>query len=145
MTIRQILKSKPSQDILTVAPDTKISEATRILSEMRIGALIVSNDGNTIEGMLSERDIVRELGKRGTGCLDELVSDLMTTPVVTCTPDEVAVKALETMTSGRFRHLPVVEGDVLVGVISIGDVVKYRIEEVERENTALTDMIVGHG
>lgn len=145
MTVRNILKSKPNHDVLTIKPNAKIAEAARVLSENKIGALIVSADGNSLDGMLSERDIVRELGRRGPGCLEDNVSDLMTAKVVTASPDIVAVEALTKMTAGRFRHLPVLEGDDLMGVISIGDVVKYRIDEIERENTALTDMIVGHG
>lgn len=145
MSVREILRTKGSDSILTIRPDAKISEAARILSEKRIGALIVSTDGVSLDGMLSERDIVRELGKRGAGCLNDKVSDLMTAKVITAKPDDVSVKALEKMTEGRFRHLPVVENGNMIGVISIGDVVKHRIEEVERENTALTDMIVGHG
>lgn len=145
MTVRNILKSKPAHDILTVRPDSKVSEAAKILSEKRIGALVVSVDGKSLDGMLSERDIVRELGKRGSGCLDDNVSELMTAKVITAEPDDVTVQALQKMTDGRFRHLPVMEGGRMIGVISIGDVVKYRIEEVQRENEALTDMIVGHG
>ncbi len=145
MTVRNILKSKPTHDILTVKPDALVSEAARILSENRIGALIVSHDGEALDGMLSERDIVRELGKRGPGCLNDPVSALMTKKVVTAKPDDVAVQALARMSEGRFRHLPVCEGEHMVGVISIGDVVNYRIQEIQRENEALTDMIVGHG
>ncbi|MEO0387454.1 MAG: CBS domain-containing protein [Pseudomonadota bacterium] len=145
MTVRNILKSKRAHDILTIAPSAKVAEAARLLSENRIGALVVSHDGVALDGMLSERDIVRELGKRGAAALEDLVSDLMTAKVVTATPDDVAVQALQKMSDGRFRHLPVLEASEMVGVISIGDVVQYRIEEVQRENAALTDMIVGHG
>ena len=145
MTVRNILKSKRAHDILTIAPSAKVAEAARLLSENRIGALVVSHDGVALDGMLSERDIVRELGKRGAAALEDLVSDLMTAKVVTATPDDVAVQALQKMSDGRFRHLPVLEASEMVGVSSIGDVVQYRIEEVQRENAALTDMIVGHG
>lgn len=145
MSIRQILKSKGSNEVLTIKPDSSVASAAGILSEKRIGALIVSADGKSLDGMLSERDIVRELGKRGTEIMAEPVSSLMTAKVITAAPDDVAVQALEKMTAGRFRHLPVVENGEMIGVISIGDVVKHRIEEVLAENTALTDMIVGHG
>lgn len=145
MTVRQILKSKGSSEILTIKPDMTIAEAAAILSSRRIGALIVSRDGARLDGMLSERDIVRELGVRGAEVLNDPVSALMTAKVVTAKPDDVSVQALEKMTEGRFRHLPVIEGGTMVGVISIGDVVKHRIQEVVAENTALTDMIVGHG
>ncbi|MEM8871003.1 MAG: CBS domain-containing protein [Pseudomonadota bacterium] len=145
MTVRQILKSKGSSEILTIKPDMTIADAAAILSSRRIGALIVSRDGARLDGMLSERDIVRELGVRGAEVLNDPVSALMTAKVVTAKPDDVSVQALEKMTEGRFRHLPVIEGGTMVGVISIGDVVKHRIQEVVAENTALTDMIVGHG
>ncbi|QHQ34530.1 CBS domain-containing protein [Algicella marina] len=145
MTVRHILSSKAAHDILTIKPDASVSEAARVLSENRIGALIVSKDGASLDGMLSERDIVRELGKRGTECLDDPVSALMTAKVVTAKPDDVTVQALSKMTEGRFRHLPVMEDGNLIGVISIGDVVAFRIKEIEHENQNLTDMIVGHG
>ncbi|MEM9428116.1 MAG: CBS domain-containing protein [Pseudomonadota bacterium] len=145
MTVRNILRSKPTHDILTVRPDATVSDAARLLSENRIGALIVSCDGVRLDGMLSERDIVRELGREGAKVLERPVSALMTATVVTSSPDEVAVQALQKMSDGRFRHLPVMECGDMVGVVSIGDVVKYRIDEVQRENVALTDMIVGHG
>lgn len=145
MTVRQILKTKGSDEILTIRPDATVAQAAATLSQRRIGALIVSADGNSLDGMLSERDIVRELGKHGPRVLDDRVSSLMTANVITAAPDDVSVQALEKMTKGRFRHLPVVEGGRMVGVISIGDVVKHRINEVEAENSALTDMIVGHG
>ncbi len=145
MTVRQILKSKAIDKVLTIAPDAKVHEAAKILSEKRIGALIVSKDGVSLDGMLSERDIVRELGKRGTEVMDNDVSALMTAKVITAAPGDTAVQVLEKMTKGRFRHLPVLEDGKMIGVISIGDAVKHRIEEIEAENTALTDMIVGHG
>ena len=145
MSVRQILKSKGSNEILTIKPDMSVATAAGILSEKKIGALIVSGDGNSLDGMLSERDIVRELGKRGTEIMTEPVSSLMTAKVITAAPDDATVQALEKMTKGRFRHLPVLEDGAMIGVISIGDVVKYRIEEVVAENSALTDMIVGHG
>jgi CBS domain-containing protein len=145
MTVRQILKAKPIHDILTITPEMTVAEAAAILSEKRIGALIVSKDGQSLDGMLSERDIVRELGKQGKEVLDRKVSELMTARVITATPDLMASKVLQMMTEGRFRHMPVMEAGQMVGVISIGDVVKDRIQEVEAENSALTEMIVGHG
>ncbi len=145
MTVRQILKAKPTHDILTIKPDMTVAEAAAILSEKRIGALIVSKDGQSLDGMLSERDVVRELGKEGKEVLDRKVSELMTAKVITASPDLMASKVLQMMTEGRFRHMPVMEGGKMVGVISIGDVVKDRIQEVEAENSALTEMIVGHG
>ena len=145
MTIGRILQSKGSADVLTVSPGATIGEAAAILSVKRVGALVVSRDGDTLNGVISERDIVRELGKQGPPCLDNLVSDLMTRDVKTVTPAATAIEALNIMTAGRFRHLPVLDDGKMVGVISIGDVVKYRMDQIQHENEALTDMIVGHG
>lgn len=145
MTVRHILDGKQKSDLLTITPGATVQDAARILSEMRIGALIVSRDGQALDGMLSERDIVRELGRRGPSCMSDAVEALMTKEVVTADPADTAIRALEKMTHGRFRHLPVVKDGKMIGVVSIGDVVKHRIDEVERENSALTEMIVGHG
>jgi len=106
--------------------------------------LIVSTDGKTAAGILSERDIVRELGRRGAGCLADPVSELMTQSLVTCGPDETADDVLGKMTQGRFRHMPVLEGDEMLGLISIGDVVKARLSELSMEKDALQGMIMGH-
>ena len=143
MLVRQILSSKPSLPIVTVQADAKVSEAARLLAEKRIGAVIVSADGASVDGILSERDIVRELGKRGGGCLDDAVSSLMTNAVIACHPGDSVLSVLEKMTDGRFRHMPVIEDGAMIGVVSIGDAVKARIDEVESENSALTDMIAG--
>jgi CBS domain-containing protein len=145
MTVRRILQSKGNSDVLTIASGATIGEAAATLSVKGVGALVVSDDGQTLNGVLSERDIVRELGKKGPPCLDDLVSDLMTRDVKTATPDDTAIAVLNKMTAGRFRHLPVLEGGRMIGVISIGDVVKYRMEQIQHENEALTEMIVGHG
>ena len=143
MFVSQIISSKPKQDIVTISPDATVSAAAKLLSDNRIGAVIVNGSDTEIDGILSERDIVRELGRRGTGCLDDKVADLMTRDVISCAPGDTAVSVLERMTSGRFRHMPVMESGKLTGVISIGDVVKARIEEVENENSALTELIAG--
>ncbi len=145
MTVKKILQSKGNAEILTIKPDAEISEAAALLSARGIGALVVSEDGFRLNGVLSERDIVRELGRQGPACLDHRVSELMTREVKTAAPSDTAIDVLNKMTAGRFRHLPVLENGRMVGVISIGDVVKYRMEEIQRENAALTDMIVGHG
>jgi CBS domain-containing protein len=104
---------------------------------------VVSDDGSTIDGILSERDIIREMGKRGTACLSEKVGDMMTGVVSCCTKSDTAQSVLEAMTEGRFRHMPILEGGKLIGVISIGDVVKARLEEIANENAAMVDMIRG--
>lgn len=144
MLVRQILGCKPAFGVLTISPDDNLVDAVKILSEKRIGALIVSRGDDAVDGILSERDIVRELGLRGPSCLDGKVSGVMTTSVMGCAPGDSAVSVLERMTEGRFRHMPVLEDGKMVGVISIGDVVKARIDEVEHENSALTDMISGN-
>ncbi len=144
MLVQQILSSKATQGVLSIGPDASVSEAANLLSNKRIGTVVVSSDGDTLEGILSERDIVRELGKRGAGCLNDLVSDLMTKKIVTCTTADTADAVLEMMTNGRFRHLPVVDGDKTIGLISIGDVVKARLAELSMEKDALEGMIMGH-
>jgi CBS domain-containing protein len=144
MRVHQILRGKGNEEVFTVPPDTGVTEAVEILSTKRIGAVIVSADGKVPQGILSERDIVRELGRRGTSCLSEKVSDMMTEKITTCQPDDSAHDVLGKMTEGRFRHLPVMEGDAMVGLISIGDVVKARLSELSMERDALQDMVMGH-
>lgn len=144
MLVSQILKSKANDQVMTVQPQITVAEAAAILSEKRIGALIVSRNGLTADGILSERDIVREVGKRGASCLLDMVSTVMTANPVTCTRQDTADGVLQTMTDGRFRHLPVVEGGKMVGLISIGDVVKARLSELSMEKSALEGMIMGN-
>lgn len=144
MLVQQILKSKPTGGVTTVAPDAQVSDAASILSSKRIGTVVVSGDGKKIDGILSERDIVREIGKRGAGCLNEPVADMMTAKIVTCATGDTADHVLELMTKGRFRHIPVVENDEMIGLISIGDVVKARLAELSMEKDALEGMIMGH-
>jgi len=144
MLVQQILNSKTDQSVISVTPESAVSEATRLLSEKRIGTVVVSSDGNALDGILSERDIVRELGKRGTGCLDEPVSGMMTKNLITCAPGDSADAVLGMMTDGRFRHLPVMDNGRMIGLISIGDVVKARLSELSMEKDALEGMIMGH-
>jgi CBS domain-containing protein len=139
MTVRAILDSK-GHDILSVEPEAKLSAAIKILAERRIGAVLVMHDLR-IEGILSERDIVRVLGERGAAVLDEPVGAVMTRKVITCRQADTVGAIMEMMTSGKFRHLPVVEGDKVVGLISIGDIVKWRVKEYESEQEALRDYI----
>lgn len=143
MLVQQILKSKPGEGVFTVKPGVTLSEAAKVLSEKRIGALMISGDGKTPLGILSERDIVRELGKRGVVCMADLVDSIMTTKLVTCTRSDSADQVMQKMTDGRFRHMPVMEGDEMVGLISIGDVVKARLSELAMEKDALEGMIKG--
>ena len=139
MTVRAILDSKGHQ-VQSVGPDAKLADAIKILSERRIGAALVLNQGR-IEGILSERDIVRVLGERGASVLEEPVSSVMTRKVVSCREKDTVSEIMETMTNGKFRHLPVVEDSRVVGLISIGDVVKWRVGEYEREQEALREYI----
>lgn len=143
MLVNQILKAKAG-GVVTIEPGASVREAVDLLSARRIGALVVSTDGTTVKGILSERDIVRELGKRGTGCLDDTVEAMMTSAIYGCAPGDSADKVLETMTAGRFRHMPVMEDNRMIGLISIGDVVAARLSELQLEKDALTGMIMGH-
>lgn len=143
MLVQQILKGKPSQEIATIPSSATVSEAASELSARRIGALVVTDDGETVAGMFSERDIVRELGKRGVTCMSDCVRDLMTTDIVTCSGDETADSVLQKMTDRRARHLPVLEDGKLVGLISIGDVVLAKLSEMKMEKEALEGMIKG--
>ncbi|WP_315831773.1 CBS domain-containing protein [Bradyrhizobium prioriisuperbiae] len=140
MTVRAILNSK-GHEILGVEPNAKLSTAIKLLAERRIGAVLVMKDQQHMEGILSERDIVRVLGERGASVLDEPVSAVMTRKVVTCREADTVSTIMEVMTTGKFRHLPVVENDIVVGLISIGDVVKSRVQEFEREQEALHEYI----
>lgn len=144
MLVSQILKSKQLHDIVTVPPTMTVSEAARILSEKGIGTVVVSSSGDTADGILSERDIVREIGARGAGCLTHTVSTLMTSKLVTCSANDLADEVLKKMTEGRFRHMPVLDGEKLTGIISLGDVVKARLMELSMEKDALEGMIMGH-
>jgi CBS domain-containing protein len=139
MTVRTILSSKGFQ-VASVEPDVKLSAAVKILSERQIGSVLVVS-GSRIDGILSERDVVRALDERGAGALDEPVSAAMTRKVVSCRLSDTVAHLMEVMTAEKFRHLPVVEDGKLVGLVSIGDVVKLRVQEYEDEQEALRDYI----
>ncbi|MCU0900178.1 MAG: CBS domain-containing protein [Cypionkella sp.] len=143
MLVSQILKSKSDDGVVTIPPGTSVAKAAEVLSSRRIGALVVSPDGKQVSGILSERDVVRELGRRGPACLGDSVDSLMTSKIVSCTRAERTNDVLQKMTDGRFRHMPVMEGDEMVGLISIGDVVKARLMELAAEKDALEGMIKG--
>lgn len=143
MLVHQILKSKASTEVVTVAAGSSVTDAAKILSARRIGTLVVSTDGKTADGVLSERDIVRELGARGAACMSETVGSMMTKNPVTCAPDDNADSVLRQMTEGRFRHMPVVDHGEMIGLITLGDVVKARLHEVSMEKEALEGMIMG--
>ena len=144
MLVSQILKSKSDDAVVTSPPGMLISDAAKTLSEKRIGTLVISANGKTPDGILSERDIVRELGTKGASCLTLTVDKLMTRKLVTCGRDDRADVILQKMTEGRFRHMPVLEDGALVGLISLGDVVKARLAELAMEKDALEGMIMGH-
>jgi CBS domain-containing protein len=139
MTVRAILDSK-GHHIQSVEPDVTLSAAIKLLTERKIGAVLVMSEGR-IEGILSERDIVRVLGERGARVLDEPVSAVMTRKVVSCRQSDTVAGIMEMMTLGKFRHLPVVEEGMVVGLISIGDIVKWRVREFENEQEALREYI----
>ena len=140
MTVKTILERK-GHDVLTVGPNEKVSAAVRLLADNRIGALVVTNGDQKIVGIISERDIVRILGKDGAPSLDYSVRDVMTPKVSICNENHTIHDVMEIMTRGRFRHLPVEKAGMLHGIISIGDVVKERIEEVEREADQIREYI----
>jgi len=142
MLVSQILKSKAG-GVVTIAPGATLREVVELLSTRRIGAVVVSSDGKKVKGIVSERDIVRELGKRGSACLGDKVESLMTAKIVSCTRAEGTDAVLGRMTDGRFRHMPVIEEGQMVGLISIGDVVKARLMELAAEKDALEGMIKG--
>jgi len=139
MTVRSILDAKGHQ-IVSVEPGAKLAAAIKLLGERKIGAVLVM-DQDRMEGILSERDIVRVLDQRGAAVLDEPVSAVMTKKVVSCRETDTVSGIMEMMTTGKFRHLPVLEGGKVVGLISIGDIVKRRVQEYEHEQEALRDYI----
>lgn len=143
MTVQKIMKVKGDMPIITVRPSATLGEVAATLSSRRIGAVVVSETGTDVLGIISERDIVRELGRRGAACLGDRVQAVMTAKVVGCTRSDRATEVMEKMTAGRFRHMPVMEGSVMVGFISIGDVVKARLDELSMEKDALEGMIKG--
>jgi len=140
MHIRQLLRRKGS-DVATVEANASVRTALALLAEHRVGALVVSADGRSVDGIVSERDVVRALHERGAGLLAEPVSTVMTAQVHTCVPDAGVEELARTMTEHRVRHVPVVHGGELVGIVSIGDVVKARLDELEEERAQLVDYI----
>ncbi|MEX3015603.1 CBS domain-containing protein [Gymnodinialimonas hymeniacidonis] len=143
MLVQQILKDKSDDGVVSVAPGSSVGEAAKTLSSRKIGAVVVSFDGKQMAGILSERDIVRAIGANGPGCLADPVDSLMTSKIISATRDETVDSVLGKMTQGRFRHMPVMEGNQMVGLISIGDVVKAQLAELAMEKEALEGMIKG--
>ena len=142
MRISDLLRVKGG-DVVTVTPDTQVGDLLTVLMEHRIGAVVVSGDGTSVAGIVSERDIVRALAQRGAAVLAEPVTAIYTAEVHSVTPDTPVDEIMRVMTDRRIRHLPVVVDGALCGIVSIGDVVKNRIEELGGERAALTDYITG--
>lgn len=140
MNVSAILDYK-GESVHTISPDTTISAAVERLAELAIGALVVSRNGRTLDGILSERDIVTGLGETGPRLLDARVSEVMTVRVFTCRRNDRVADVMAAMTRHRIRHVPVVENGMLEGMISIGDVVKSRLEEITHEADALREYI----
>lgn len=143
MRIKDILATKGRQ-VHTALPWTTVAQAVTRLDEAGVGALLVCDADQRIRGIFSERDVARGLSKHGAALLDKPVEDVMTRNVRVCDPDETIVMAMTRMTKGRFRHLPVVEHGTLVGLVSIGDLVKHRVHEIELENGVLRDTFIAH-
>jgi CBS domain-containing protein len=141
MTVSIILAAK-GREVASIEPGATMKSAVALLAEKRIGAVLVLGADNRIVGILSERDIVRAIAERSAAALDEPVSRSMTRKVSTCTESETIATLMERMTEGKFRHLPVVDQGRLVGIISIGDVVKHRLQEMERDSAAMRDYIL---
>jgi CBS domain-containing protein len=142
MRITDVLRSKGT-NVVTVRPDSPVTELLDLLAHHRVGALVVSSDGVTVEGIVSERDVVRRLQSDGAAMLSNPVSEIMTVEVATAEPDLHLDDLMRLMTEGRFRHVPVLVDGELSGLVSIGDVVKNRIDELETENVHLTAYITG--
>jgi CBS domain-containing protein len=143
MRISDLLRRKGNL-VVSVKPEQSVTELLDLLAEHSVGALIVSSDGTTLEGIVSERDVVRRLQQFGPELLNSPVRDIMTATVRTCPPETDLDELMRVMTQGRFRHVPVVDGEQqLIGIVSIGDVVKHRIDELQSERDQLTAYITG--
>ncbi len=140
MIVKNILAGKGG-NIVTIEPIANLAAAVKLLAEHRIGAVVVLGADRRISGILSERDVVRALAERGPTALNEPVSQIMTREVKTCSEDDAVESLMDQMTTGRFRHLPVVKEGKVIGIVSIGDVVKSRVEEIDHETKALRDYI----
>ena len=140
MRISDVIRAKGNA-VFTVQPEMDVRALLAVLAEHGIGAAVVSTDGTRVDGIVSERDIVRALADRGAAVMSEPISEIMTSEVQTCTPETPVVELMSVMTHGRFRHVPVVVQDRLIGIVSIGDIVKNRVGELEIERDSLTSYI----
>ena len=143
MRVKSILSAK-GDEVVKITSAATIQATLQLLKTHNFGALVVSEDGETVTGIISERDLVRAMVDHGAGLLDMTVSDLMTRHVQTCSPDDDIEDVMDTMTHGRFRHVPVTEGGKLVGVVSIGDLVKHRMGELVDETKALREYVTDY-
>ena len=142
MVIAGILKNKGG-NILSVLPQAPVADVVQVLATHRIGAVLVVSGAGALLGILSERDVVRSLAENGAGTLDRTASDLMTADVTTATPKTTVAAAMEMMTAGRFRHVPILDEGRLVGLVSIGDVVKAKIADADHEVDSLRAYVAG--
>lgn len=142
-TVAKLLQSKGSGAVFSVRPDDTIATAVTALRDRKIGALVVTDAEGRLAGILSERDIVRKLAETPGQTLPQLVSENMTENVITCAPEDNLVTVLRLMTLGKFRHMPVLDAGRLCGMVTIGDVVTFRLQELEHEALQLKQMIVG--
>lgn len=140
MTVRRILAAK-GRDVVTISPESSLADAVRLLNERRLGALVVTDRSGAVAGIVSERDVVRSIAAHGPSSLEKPVSHCMTRDVVTTVESATIQTLMSEMTDGRFRHLPVVDHGRLAGIVSIGDVVKHRLAEMEDEQQALREYI----
>jgi CBS domain-containing protein len=140
MSVEHILSGK-GRDVVTIAPDCTLGEAAQILNQRRIGAVVVVDGGGAVLGIISERDVVRAIAENGDKALADQVSSRMTRKVVTCVPTCSVNDIMGLMTDGKFRHVPVLDSGKLCGIVSIGDVVKHRLAEIESEHRAMRDYI----
>jgi len=140
MNVKTILAAKGG-DVISIEPTATLAAATQLLSKHRIGAVVICGAGGRLAGILSERDIMRAISEYGAEALNMQVGQVMTRNVLTCSEDDSISDIMERMTAGKFRHLPVVTDGRLAGLVSIGDVVKQRVEEIERESEAMRDYI----
>ena len=142
MNVEGILRAKGAR-VVTIRPDATVAELARGLRDERIGAMVVSEDGSHVDGIVSERDIVHALATTGAVAINARVADIMTTPVMTCAPTDSVKSLMELMTRHRIRHLPVVDQGVVTGIVSIGDVVKNRLDEMSTETSVLREAYLG--
>jgi CBS domain-containing protein len=140
MNVAAILKFK-GRAVSTARPDTTVLDIVQKLAAKKIGAIVIVGDNGHVAGIVSERDVIRAVGEKGVGALNLSVSDIMTRSVVSCQETSAIDELMEMMTKGRFRHLPVIEDGALVGIVSIGDVVKHHVAEVEMEVSAMRNYL----